>query len=278
MRPASKRIFRVTARCLLLILGCILPELSRAENETPTPGPFPTQAKPIDGILVPVPKEIFRTLDEFHNINWRGVQRPEVVRWKSRGDPVQIALLLGAVVSEGFVAMEAEDASEVRDVGIKVLALARGLGVEHTVLRRSKSIMDCTDKGEWAAARKEWDGVLADLEERMIAIESEPLLQLVSLSGWLRGTEALCALVLQEYTTEHALVLRQAAMLDYLEKQLGSMSGKRKNHSMVVKMREGLRKIRSLVESDEGTLTQQTVREIGRVCHDLVAIPSHRAG
>jgi hypothetical protein len=223
-----------------------------------------------------VPKEIFRSLDEFHDANWRVVQRPEVVRWKSRGDQVQIALLLGAVVAEGFIAMEAEDAAEVRSVGTKVLALARALGVEHTVLRRSRSIMDCTDKGEWAAARREWDGVLSDLEQRLIALESEPLLQLVSLSGWVRGTEGICALVVQDYSPEHARMIRQPAMLDYLEKQLMAMPDRRRNHSMVVKMLDGLRKIRSLIDTENDTLSKQNVREIGQTCSELVAIASHR--
>ena len=226
---------------------------------------------------MPVPREIFRSLDEFQNVNWRLVQRPEIVRWKSRGDQVQIALLLGTVVAEGFIAMRAEDGGEVRDVGNKVLSLARALGVEHTMLRRSRSIMDCTDRGEWAAARKEWDNLLSDLEQRLIAIESEPLLRLVSLSGWLRGTEALCALVLQEYSPEHVRLLRQTAMLDHLEKQLLDLRGKRRNHSMVVKMLDGLRKIRSLIEKDSVKLSEPTIKEIGRTCRDLVALSSSRA-
>jgi hypothetical protein len=260
---------------LLMPTLCLLaPVASNAATETPVP--LPPQATPVEGILVPVPKEIFQSLDEFHDSNWRGVQRSEIVRWKSRGDQVQIALLLGATIAEGFIAMEAEDATEVRSIGKRVLALAGGLGVEHTVLRRNKSIIDHTDKGEWAAARKEWDGVLFDLEQRMIDIESEPLLELVSLGGWLRGTEALCTLVVQNYSPEHARLIRQPAMVDHLENQLLGLRGKRKNHPMVIKMLDGLRKIRSLVEGENETLSQQTVKEIGRTCSELVAIPSHR--
>ena len=74
-----------------------------------SPSPLPAEAKPVEGILVPVPNEIFRSLDQFRNVNWRAVQRPEVIHWKSHGDQVQIAALLGVVVAEGFIAMEAED-------------------------------------------------------------------------------------------------------------------------------------------------------------------------
>lgn len=263
-------------RCLIRSLAFSLlafPTLATAETPAIS---FPAQAKPVEGIVVPVPKEVFRTLDEFHAANWRAVQRPEIVRWKSRGDQVQIALLLGNVVAEGFFAMEAEDSNAVRKIGKKVLMLARALGVEHAVLRRSRSIIDCTDRGDWSAARKEWDGVLSDLEQEMIALESKPILQLVSLSGWLRGTEGLSVLLLQDYSPDRAEIIRQPAMCDYFEEQLLVMPERRRNHPMIVKMLEGLRKVRSLCELENGVVPQQKIKEIGRVCRDLVGLPSRR--
>ena len=70
------------------------------------------------------------------------------------------------------------------------------------------------DKNEWIAARKEWDGVFSDLQSGMIEIKSKELSQLVSLGGWLRGTEALCALVLENYSPERAELIRQPLLLD----------------------------------------------------------------
>ena len=70
---------------------------------------LPSQAKQVEGLVVPVPKEIFRSLDEFRGANWRVVKRPEVAGWKSHGDQVQIAILLGVKTAEGFIDVEAED-------------------------------------------------------------------------------------------------------------------------------------------------------------------------
>ena len=240
------------------------------------PAELPSQAKPVERILVPVPKEIFHLLDEFHNANWRAVQRPQILSWKSHGDQVQVALLLGTVVAEGFIAMEAEDATEVRNVGNRALSLARGLGVEETALRRSKSIMEYADTGNWAAARQEWDAVLTDLEKGMIALKSEPLSHLVSLSGWLRGTDALCVLVLQDYSAERADLVRQPAIVDYLQKQLLSMKPEMRKNPMVSKMENGLRDIRVLIEPDAGPLTAEKVKQIGMICDELVKVPSFR--
>lgn len=245
-----------------------------AQGPSDQTGHLPSQARKVEGVLVPAPKEIFHSLDEFRNANWRAVQRPEVVHWKSHGDQVQIAILLGVDIAEGFVAMEAEDSTEVRNVGNTVLKLARGLGVEKGALRRSRSIMEYADKNEWTAARKEWDGVFSDLQSGMIEIKSKELAQLVSLGGWLRGTEALCALVLQNYSPERAELIRQPVMLDSLEKELLGLSSEVKNRPIVAKMVEGIRRIRVIIQNENGPPTENTVREINGISKDLVRLSS----
>ena len=91
---------------------------------------LPPQSTAIKGVLVPVPREIFDTLDKFAHSNWHAVQRPELAERRPRGDQADTALLLGVVIAEGFIAVEAEDAAEVKSVGRAVIKLARGLGVE----------------------------------------------------------------------------------------------------------------------------------------------------
>ena len=218
---------------------------------------FPPQTTAMKGVLVPVPREIFDTLDKFAHSNWRAVQRPELAQWRPHGDQAEIALLLGAVIAEGFIAVEAEDAAEVKSVGRAVLKLARGLGVEKAALRRSRSIVEHAERGDWPGVRKEWDGVLPDVQRGMNELKSEQLAQLVSLGGWLRGTEALTALVLQNYSHEDAELLRQPALLDYFEKQLAGMSGDIRTNPIIVRMREGIQKIRPLVASEDAQISQK---------------------
>ena len=282
MPEKSRKHFRVDSELVVaalktyffILAGLAIPVFGQAPSDQS--GQLPPQARPVEGVLLPVPKEIFRSLDEFRNANWRAVQRPEVVQWKPHGDQVQIALLLGVVVAEGFIAMDAEDSTEVKNVGNAVLRLARGLGVEKSALRRSRSIIEHADKSEWAAARKEWDGVFSDLQSGMIEIKSKELAQLVSLGGWLRGTEALGALVLQNYSPERAELIRQPVLLDYVEKQLLAMSSGIQTHQLVAKMREGLQRIRVLIKNENGPPTEKTVKEIDGICKELVKLSSRR--
>jgi hypothetical protein len=237
---------------------------------------LPSQATEVHGLAVPVPKEIFRSLDQFRNANWTEVKRPEVAHWKSHGDQAQIATLLGIVIAEGFIAMEAKDSAEVKDLGKTVLSLAGGLGIRDRALRRSRSIIELADKNEWSDARKEWDGVLSDLESGMIELQSSELAQLVSVGGWLRGTEALSALVLQNYEPGRANLIRQPALIDYLEQQLNAMNSDIRIRPIVVKLLDGIHRIRSLVETGDGAPSQETVRKVHEVCAELVPLSSRR--
>ena len=258
----------------LILAALAIPVVAQTPSEQSSQ--LPSQAKPVQGVVMPVPKEIFRSLDKFRDANWRAVQRPEVIHWKSHGDQVQIAILLGVITAEGFIATEAEDSIEVKNVGDVVLKLARGLGVEESALRRSRSIMDHADKGEWAATRKEWDGVLSDLESGMIRLKSSQLSQLVSLGGWLRGTEALCTLILQNYSADRAELIRQPVLLDQLEKQLLGLSGEIRSRPMIAKMLEGIQEIRALIQNENGPPTEKTIGEIEGISKELVKLSSRR--
>jgi hypothetical protein len=91
--------------------------------------------------------------------------------------------------SEGFVAVEAADKVRVQQIGRDVLELARAIGVESTVLSRTNSIVTKADAGNWVAVRQELDGALTDVKNAMIELKDGQLAHLVSLGGWLRGTE-----------------------------------------------------------------------------------------
>ena len=231
---------------------------------------LPSQSTSIKDVPVPIPSEVFATLDNFAHSNWRVVQRPELGRWKPQGDQAEIALRLGAVIAEGFVAVEAQDPAEVKNVGHAVLVLTRALGVERAALRRSRSIVEHAEKGDWPAVRKEWDGVQPDVERGMKELKSEQLAQLVSLGGWLRGTQVLGTLMLQDYSAEKANLLRQPALLDHFEKELTAMRGDQKPTSLLVRMRDGIQKVRTLLGSGDEPIQRETVGQIGNVAEELL--------
>ena len=165
-----------------------------------------------------------------------------------------------------------------KNVGHAVLVLARALGAERAALRRSRSIVEHAEKGDWPAVRREWDGVQPDVERGMKELKSEPLAQLVSLGGWLRGMQVLGTLVAQDYSAENASLLRQPALLDHFEKELTAVHSDLKTKPLLVRMRDGIRKVRTLVGSSEGPIQKETVAQITKVADELLKDISSKGG
>ena len=239
---------------------------------------LPSQSTALQDVLVPVPREIFDTLDRFENSNWHVVQRPDIADWRPRGGQEENALQLGVVIAEGFIAAAARDAGEVKKVGAAVLRFTRALGVERVALRRSRSIIEHAEQGDWPAVRKEWDRLLPDVQRGMNELQSGPLAQLVSLGGWLGGAGALSALVLQNYSAKDAELLRQPAVLDYFEQRLAGMDETMRANPAVARMRAGLPKIRQLLAADEEPMSKETAKKISAVAEGLLQDVGRKRG
>jgi hypothetical protein len=239
---------------------------------------FPPASKLIDDVVVPVPSEIFGVLDKLGKPRWNDVLRPGKTLGKPPGEQAQTALLLGTVIAEGFIAVEAENGAEVKEIGKNVLTLASALGVGKEVKKRTSSILDLADKSDWPGVRRELDGALADVKAAMIKLDSLALSQLVSLGGWLRGTEALAAVVSSNYTKDGAELFHQPVLLDYFEKQIANMKAKIKTNPTVGHVQKRLIDIRPLMGLGNGAdISEKTVKEIGGIAEELVAAIGEKA-
>ncbi len=232
---------------------------------------LPSQSKMIDEVVVPVPSEIFGVLDKLGRPNWVAVQHKMSAVAQPIGEQPQIALQLGTVIAEGFIAVEAEDANEVKQIGKSVLNLAKALGVQKQAQVRAKAITDAADAKDWNGVRGQLDKALEDVREAMIELNSEPLSQLVSLGGWLRGTEALTAVVEKQYSKDGAELLHQPILLDYFEKRLANLKPKLKLNPVVIKVQKGVLEIRPFMGLPEtGDISEKSVNEIHAITSGLI--------
>jgi hypothetical protein len=228
-------------------------------------------ATQLDDVVVPLPSEVFNVLDKLGSPNWQEQLREPKV--KNRGEREQIALLLGSVVAEGFVAVEAADKVRVKTIGRDVLELARAIGVESTVLTRTNSIVTKADAGDWISVRRELDGALTDVKNAMIKLQDAQLAHLVSLGGWLRGTEVLTAIVQKSYSPDGADLLNQPDLLRYFQQRLAGMPPRMRNKPLVSRMQKGLDEISPLINQK---LTPDSVKRINEITGQMVkAIDSH---
>ena len=233
---------------------------------------LPQQTRVIGDVIVPVPSEIFGILDKLQNKpRWAEVLRPMKGVAKASGEPTQVAFYLGTVIAEGFVAVEAEDSDQVQKIGRSVLNLSKSLGVHKAVEKRANAIIEAGDKKDWKQVRKELDRALSEVREAMAELGSEQLSQLVSLGGWLRGTEALCEVVNNFYSRDGADLLHQPVLLDYFGQQLDGLKARYRKGALIPKIQTGLKDIRPLIGLTDGAeISAKSVREVGAITAGLV--------
>ena len=266
-------------KALILALVALSPVVVLAEPpKTIDISKLPAQSKLIDDVVVPVPSEIFGVLDKLGpKPNWTAVQRPIKGVAPTPGDQPQIALLLGSVIAEGFIAVEAEDSEGVKQIGKSVLSLAKALNVDKSVVKRSNSIIANADKKDWTVVRKELDGALEDVKGAMTELNSEALSQLISLGGWVRGTEALTAVVTKSYSKDGAELLHQPLLLDHFEKRLAGLKPKFKT-PLITKVQKGVLDIRPLIGLVEnGDISEKSVNEINFITSELIKLINSKA-
>jgi len=233
---------------------------------------LPAQAKVIDNVVVPVPSEVFNVLDKLGaRPNWSEVLRPTKESVKVPSEPAQIALQMGVVIAEGFIAVEAENTDEVKKIGASVRKLAKALSVEKKVDERAKAIIDGADKKDWRSVRNELDQAQSDVKTAMVDLNSEPLSQLISIGGWLRGTEALTEVVSRSFSKDGAELLHQPVLLDYFDRKLTTMPAKITRNPLVIDVKKGVGEIRPLVGVSSGDqISEKSVKEVRDVTGRLV--------
>ncbi len=236
---------------------------------------LPTQAKVIDRVVVPVPNEVFAVLDRLGKPRWAGLIHRDVSKAKPTGEAPQIAMMLGVIIAEGFIAVEAEDAEEVKELGRAILTFSNAIGVRKAVVRRANSVIEFADKHQWNRVRTELDGALTDVREAMIELNSEPLAQLVSLGGWLRGTDVLAQVVNMDFSARGAELLHQPGLVEHFEKQVDGMKARLRSNRIVGKVRQGLTEIQPLL-GDGGKISAKSVKEVAAIAGRLVTLISSK--
>ncbi len=232
---------------------------------------LPKQSRVMEDVIVPVPSEVFGVLDKIGKPVWPAVLRPIKGVAKPFGELPQQALYLGTIIAEGFIAVEAQDATEVKNIGRSVISLGTALGVGKVVTKRANAIITAADASEWQTVRKELDGALSDVKEAMVKLDSRDLANLISLGGWLRGTEALCAVVEKNYSRDGADLLHQPSLIQHFGAMLGGLKSRNGKHPLVAKLATGLKNISPLVGlSDGAEISAKSVKEVSEIASGLV--------
>ena len=247
---------------LFLLTGCLLAALSSATLAAGPPRSIDVKrlSKNIDDVVVPLPNEIFGALNKLDSVNWKSFVRTN--KGTNFTERPRIALLLGAVIADGFIAVQAEDAPSVKEIGQRVLSLAKGIGVGNSIVPHAKAITEAADRRNWPAVRQELDRTQNSVQQAMNEVHDEKLSQLVSLGGWLRGTQVLTSVVDRHFSADGAELLHQPDLLDYFQRKLANMP--EFNIPILGKIQSALVEVKPLIDV-ETPISPASVQKINEI-------------
>lgn len=227
-------------------------------------------AESIEVLTVPSPAEFFAALDKIARPDWASFYRDPIPT--TYADRPLAAVNLGTLVTDGFIAVEAQDGQQVKNTGKDIIALARALGVGEHVLARGKSISDFADRNDWSALKEELDATNNEVRLAMAAQRDEGLATLITAGAWLRALQAgsrAAELSREEKADE---TLSQAALLAYLREDLEKLPEKSRNSPVVERMRAVLAQLEEKMETaTEADATTTRAARIETIAAEFVA-------
>src|SRR5467141_3208309 len=215
----------------------------------------------VEDVVVPLPNEIFGALNKLGAVNWKEYVRSE--EGPNFAERPRIALLLGTVIADGFIAVQAEDAPAVKEIGQRVLNLSKGIGVGNSITPHAKAITEAADKRKWDSVRKELDSTQSSVQAAMNEVHDEKLSQLVSLGGWLRGTQVLTSVVNKHFSADGAELLHQPDLLVHFQAQLQAMP--EFNLPIIRDIQRSLGEVKPLVDVGSSRISPESVRRINEI-------------
>ncbi len=224
------------------------------------------QYKKVEDVVVPLPNEVLGALDKLGSVNWKEYVR--VDRSSTYTERPRIALVLGSVIADGFIAVQAKDAPAVKDIGQRVLKLSQAIGVGNSITPHAKAIIESADKNHWESVRTELDQTQNSVQAAMNEVHDQQLSQLVSLGGWLRGTEVLTAVVKKNFSPNGAELLHQPDLLVFFQQRLQAMP--EFNMDLLKQIHGALVEVRPMIDvgPDKG-ISAESVKKINDITTKL---------
>lgn len=254
------RYLALTACAALFIQGAFAAEPAMTSDQIGS-------VERVESITLPMPGEFFAAIGKLGRPNWSQFLRSESPATTSNRN--QIALVLGTLVADGYIAVEAQDSQGVKNIGREIISLAKKLNVSQSVLGRGNSLNDFAENNDWSALREELEATQNEVKLDMELQKDTSLVTLVSLGAWIRGTEIISSLVEKNYTPESAHLLHQPAIIGFLISQIDALPESFRKDPIVYAIRITLEK--SLPDVTPATPTEDNTRSLSSSMQTMMA-------
>jgi hypothetical protein len=214
----------------------------------------------LDTVSIPTPGEFFLALDKQCQPNWSKLLRPSLP--SSTSDRERIALQLGILSADGFMAIEAQDGQSVKNTARDILLLAKKLNVSQQIVARSQSISDFADAGNWSRLREELDAMQNDIRLCLLEQKDSPLVVLAMAGSWVRQLDMASNLLASAQTPASAEILLQPEIASRILDRVETLPENSKRRPIVKQLSEGLQAASTLMSQSKSCLSPSAVQSM----------------
>ena len=222
-----------------------------------------------ESVTIPTPGEFFAAMDEQGQPNWTQMFSPKTAGTTASRE--QMALMLGVLVADGYIAVEAQDGQGVKNTGKDIINLAKKLIVSQSVLSRGNSINDFAENNDWSALREELEATQNEVKMSLAEQKDKDLVVLVTVGAWIRGMQVTSDFISKNYSPGLAGLLRQPSIVEYLLGQTGKLPERIQKEPLVAEVQEKLRATLDLIHTKDRTPpTSEGVNDVSAIMDQLV--------
>ncbi|NNE91273.1 MAG: hypothetical protein HKN23_06470 [Verrucomicrobiales bacterium] len=203
----------------------------------------------VNDFTTPSIRKIFEDLNSLRPLPYDQLKRkvPET----TPKDRSKLALALGGLIADGFLAVEAEKLLDLEPVGRALLKHAKVLGAGTRLSEHTNSILEHGALGDWSGLKTELAKTQKDVEKEMVLIRDVDAAHLISLGGWLRALEIGCAASLDPFDAKKAGVLARADVAEYFVESIKTLEDRVQDKEHMKRIATGLEEIYTMLDVPE---------------------------
>jgi len=265
------RIFSILTVCLVASCGGVVAQSDTLKELESSSTEHMREELGVNPVTSPSIASLLKDLEAFRPVPMKTIESAN--RGASFSNRLQTALHFGALVADGFMLTVAERPQDVQDIGRELIRQSRALGVGERLAKRSKSLFELSDKGDWVGMRGELVKTQEDVEESMMELHDEEMAHMVSLGGWLRGFQLGAVSTDERYSPTKAEILGRVDVMEYFLDRLDTLNPRLKATEMVTEFTDRIKKIRLVaIETQGATPSPEQVAKMRKLADEAEQI------
>lgn len=223
IRPLSFLWFGIFAVPAFALLSGETPPPATTAPASPAPGSAPAKSPAPGRSKLPAnPSELYTKLSAATRPQWRTLYRPTVTRCLDGRQ--QAALGLGAVTADLFLAAQARDAQQIRNLMQDEETIEKTLGLITPMADRRTEMLSAAENADWPALVTAIDKLTTAHRRHFREQKDEPLAELAYIGEWLRALQVCHAVAIQKELDDYRLAIGSPALIVEMNRRLDTIN------------------------------------------------------